>query len=180
MDQNTSPLTLPQLANLIQTTPRMLRALLEGLPAAAHSWRPEADEWCINEIIGHMIEADRNGFDGRIRTILAEDHPQLKAWQINETAAVRNDCQRNAFDLIDELAAMRSGSADLVTSLKPEQLGRVGIHPTIGELVVVDLLHEWGHHDANHTRQILNNIRAFLWPYMGTTQKFFEPGKMPV
>jgi hypothetical protein len=180
MNQIDSSLTLQQLAKLIQATPKILRSQLEALPEAVHSWRPEPGEWCINEVIGHMIEADRNGFDGRIRTILAEGRPQLKAWQINETAAKRNDCQRNAFDLVDELAAMRTRSAELIMSLKPEQLSRAGIHPTIGELVVIDLLHEWGHHDANHTRQILNNIRAFLWPKMGTTQKFFEPGKMPV
>ena len=30
-------------------------------------------EWCANEVVGHLIEAEQRGFAGRIRSIIAED-----------------------------------------------------------------------------------------------------------
>ena len=45
-------------------------------------------------------------------------------------------------------------------------------HPLVGELRVVDLIHEWIHHDQNHIKQILNNIQAYVWPNMGNAQNF--------
>lgn len=179
MHPSHTTLTLSQIAALIQAPPRILRDELSLLPEEVLRWRPAPDEWCIKEVIGHLIEADRNGFDGRIRVMLAEDRPQLSGWAVNETAARRRDCEGDVLALLDELAAMRTRSAQLVTNLQPDQLKRTGIHPVVGELAVSDLLYEWVHHDHNHLKQIWSNLQAFIWPSMGNTQKFSEAGKMP-
>ena len=165
---------LAQIAALIRTTPHTLRTELQALGPEAARWHPapDADAWCINEVIGHLIEADRHGFHGRIQTILAEDRPQLEMWDITGIAAQRRDCERNTFNILDELTTMRESSARLVTELRPDQLERAGIHPLVGELRVVDLIHEWIHHDQNHIKQILSNIQAYVWPNMGNAQRF--------
>ncbi len=166
-------LSLPQIAALLQATPQTLRSELTSLPDEIQRWRPAPDEWCINEVLGHLIEADRHGFDGRIRTMLAEDGPTLEAWDISGTAAQRRDCEGDGLELLAELAAMREQSAQLITSLQPAHLTRTGLHPVVGELVVSDVLYEWVHHDRNHLKQILSNVQAFVWPSMGSAQKFF-------
>jgi hypothetical protein len=166
-------LSLPQIAALLQATPQTLRSELTSLPGDIQRWRPAPDEWCINEVLGHLIEADRHGFDGRIRAMLAADQPALEAWDISGTAAQRRDCERDGFELLAELTAMREQSAQLITSLQPDQLARTGLHPVVGELVVGDLLYEWVHHDRNHLKQILSNVQAFVWPSLGSAQKFF-------
>jgi len=180
MKSSEERLSLAQIAALLQVTPQILRSELAALPEAVWRWRPAAGEWCINEVIGHLIEADRRGFDGRIRVMVAEERPLLQAWPVNETAAQRRDCEKDVFALLDELAAMRAESEQLIMGLRPDQLQRTGTHPAVGELVVTDLLYEWVHHDRNHIKQILSNIQAYLWPGLGSTQKFFEPGQTPV
>jgi hypothetical protein len=163
---------LPQIAALIRATPETIRSEVKALGLEAARWHPAPDEWCANEVIGHLIEADRHGFHGRIETILKEAQPELQTWDITGIATKRRDCERDPFDLLDELAAMREKSAGLVTGLWSDQLTRSGIHPLVGELRVIDLIHEWIHHDQNHIKQISNNIQAYVWPNMGNAQNF--------
>jgi hypothetical protein len=60
----------------------------------------------------------------------------------------------------------------MVRGLRPDQLGRICRHGKVGELSVSDLLHEWVHHDRDHTRQLLANVQARVWPHMGNAQQF--------
>ncbi|MCH7523004.1 MAG: hypothetical protein IH920_04440, partial [Chloroflexi bacterium] len=55
----------------------------------------------------------------------------------------------------------------------PEQLPFSGSHPAVGELRIVDLLHEWIHHDRNHVKQVLSTMQASVWPHMGNAQRFW-------
>jgi hypothetical protein len=168
-------LTLPQITALLRATPQTLQNELKTLDQAALRWRPAAQEWSINEVIGHLIEADKNGFAGRIQAILAEEEPKLIAWDIAGTVARRRDWERDGFELIEELAAMRQENTRFIPQLTSEQLTRSGIHPSVGELQVVDLIFEWVHHDRNHIKQILSNVQAYIWPDLGNAQRFFNP-----
>lgn len=172
-------LNLVQIASLLQATPQTLRNELSVLDPGVLHWRPTPEEWCINECIGHIIETDKNGFAGRIQTILAEDQPQLVAWDIGGTVAQRRDCERDGFELLDELEAQRQENTQFITQLTPEQLVRSGIHPNVGELQVIDLIFEWIHHDRNHVKQIMTNIQDYIWPDLGNAQRFFEPDSNP-
>ncbi len=42
--------------------------------------RPAEGEWCANEVLGHLVEADRRGFGGRLRSIVDEDRPAFTRW----------------------------------------------------------------------------------------------------
>jgi hypothetical protein len=67
---------------------------------------------------------------------------------------------------------VRSDSIKLVGSLEAGDLAKGIAHPKVGELRVRDLLHEWIHHDRNHTRQLLEIAQQRVWPHMGNSQKF--------
>ena len=167
-------LDLSQVAALLQGTPQMLRLLLTPLPKGVLIWRPQKGEWCINEVLGHLIEADRRGFDGRIRTMLAEERPQLTAWNVDQIAILRRDHKRDTFALLDELTKVRKQSAEMVLKLEPTQFNRSGIHPEVGQLCVSDVLYEWVHHDQNHIKQILANLQDYIWPALGNAQRFLN------
>jgi hypothetical protein len=126
----------------------------------------------VNEVIGHLIEAERRGFAGRIRVVLDADRPALERWDPPAVARDRRDCAARASALLDELAALREQSIKLVRGLSAADLERGGQHPVVGFLRVADLLQEWVHHDRNHVKQALANVQAFVWPAMGNAQKF--------
>ena len=165
-------LTPRQIAELLRSAATTLRAELAALPEPVLAFHPAAGEWCAKEIVGHLIEAERRGFAGRIRQILSSHTPDLQAWDQNAVARERRDCERDANELLDEFGKMREASVALVLGLREDDLGRGGRHPKVGLLRVADLLQEWVHHDRNHERQILGNVQAYVWPHMGNAQGF--------
>ena len=171
----TSPLAPSQVAPLLGTLPPYLRALIDASPTELLRWRPAPGEWCVLEVVGHLIETEERGFAGRIRTILAEQRPQLTTWDPSVVARARRDAGRDPAELLAELTERRAAGVALVETLTADDLSRGGDHPEVGFLTVNDLLHEWIHHDANHLRQVLANIQAYTWPSMGTAPRFSAP-----
>ena len=162
----------PEVAACLDAAMATLRAELGALPERVLAWPPADGEWCAKEVVGHLIEAERRGFAGRIRIILGAERPALEAWDQTEVARARRDCGRPMAALLDELAGLRRDSAALVRGLRDVDLDRAGQHPKVGLLRVRDLLQEWVHHDRNHIRQAFANVQAYVWPAMGTAQKF--------
>lgn len=165
-------MTPTETAGILEVSGRAYASLLEALPGEVASWQPAPEEWCVNEVVGHVIEAERHGFAGRIRLMLREEEPQLQPWDQAGTARARHDCDRQPQDLMKELESVRRESLELVRALKPEQLKRGGMHPKVARLTVNDLLHEWVHHDGNHLRQAYANVQAYVWPDMGNARLF--------
>lgn len=174
-----APLAPRQAAALLGTMPVFLRAQFEAAPEALLRWRPAAEEWCVLEVVGHLIETEERGFAGRIRTILAEERPRFSTWDPSAVARARQDEQRDPAELLAELTGRRASSVALVETLTAGDLSRGGDHPEVGFLTVNDLLHEWIHHDANHLRQMLANVQAYAWPQMGNAQRFSAPDLTP-
>ena len=170
-----APLTPAEIAPLLEAAMTTLRAELGALPERIVASHPAAGEWCAKEIVGHLIEAERRGFAGRIRIILGSDNPTFERWDPPAVARLRGDCTKPATLLLDELIALRQDSVTLVRGLREADLDRGGQHPTVGFLCVRDLLAEWVHHDRNHLRQALANVQAYVWPTLGNAQKFSAP-----
>lgn len=169
MDRPFSP---EQVALFLESTSMLIEAELRALGDDDARWHPAPGEWCVNEVIGHLVESERRGFNGRIRTILSGDRPRLVPWDQEAVARERKDCDRMCQSLSMEFMGIRHDSLSLVRSLRQEDLDRSGVHDKVGELRVRDLLHEWVHHDRNHTRQLLANVQARVWPHMANAQRF--------
>jgi DinB superfamily len=170
-----SALSTSEVASLLPVTVAVLRGEVGALPDRVVAWHPAPGEWCVKEVIGHLIEAERRGFSGRIRIILGADNPTFQSWDPPAVARARGDCAKPVAALLDELAALRQEGVALVRGLREADLERGGQHPTVGALRVRDLLAEWVHHDRNHVRQALANVQAYVWPAMGNSQKFSAP-----
>ena len=172
------PLPPPVIADVLAATAGTITAELQGLGPVA-GWRPAPGEWSANECVGHLIEAERRGFAGRIRTILEAAHgdrpflaPDLETWDPPAVAEAREDHRRDPEELAVEFASLRADGIALVRSLRPEDLDRTGVHPEVGVLAVGELLGEWVHHDRNHVRQMLAVTQARVWAQMGNARRF--------
>jgi hypothetical protein len=172
---STAMLTPVRTARLLRAALDGIRAEVNGAPAEALRWRPAPGEWCVLEVIGHLIETEQRGFAGRVREILDRPGLTLAAWDQNAVALARRDQDGDPEALLDELTRLRTAAVDLVNGLTDSDLARHGEHPTVGRLLVSDLLHEWVHHDRNHLRQMMANLQAYVWPHMGNARRFSQP-----
>lgn len=166
-------LDLAQFAALLRAAPTLFQSELAALPDALARFRPAPGEWSINEVLGHLIEAEKRGFAGRIQRILVEAHHVCQGWDPNQVAQARHDNDQSTNALLAEFVALREQSVALVLGVQPDQLTRSGHHPSVGELSISDLLYEWLYHDRNHLKQIESNIMAWLWPQLGNAQGFY-------
>jgi hypothetical protein len=167
-------LTPKELAALLDASRQAVVAEMNALGGHAAERLIEG-EWCANEIVGHLIEAERRGFAGRIRSMIAEDNPRLVTWVQTAVAAARHDDERRPADLVAELNVLRDDSLALVRSLSPATLARTGVHPQVGEVTVQDIVHEWVHHDREHVGQLVGFTRRLVWPAMGNARFFSDP-----
>jgi hypothetical protein len=169
------PLLPRDIAMLIQASAAALRAEIDSLSEDLLRFQPGAGEWCAKEVIGHLIEAERRGFAGRIRLLLVDSSEPLEGWDPDEVSRARHDADREAKELLAEFSTLRASSVDLVSGLDARDFGRAGVHPKVGRLTIGDIAHEWVHHDRNHLAQIMKNVQTYVWPSMGAAQKFSAP-----
>jgi hypothetical protein len=171
------PFTTAEIAALLRASASHITAELTALGDRWAQWRPAPGEWSANEALGHIIEADRRGFGGRIRRILAVDGVEEHGWDQVGVAAQRRDREKTVAAILDEFSTGRTAGLELIASLTEADLERHAIHDRVGRVTVRDLLHEWVFHDRNHVRQILANGQARSWPAMGNTRRFSHPDR---
>jgi hypothetical protein len=171
------PLTPAQVAVLLRAARDHIMTELTALGDDLARWRPAPGEWSANQCLGHVIEADRRGFAGRIERILAVNGVAEAGWDQIAVAAERRDNDRNVAQILEEFRSGRDGGIALVEGLQPDDLDRFAIHDRVGRVTVSDLLHEWVFHDRNHIRQLLANAQARAWPAMGNARRFSHPDR---
>ena len=166
-----APLEPARVAELLHASQMLVVGELAGLGEDG-GWHPAPGEWCAREVVGHLIAAERHGFAGRIRAMIDEHRPAFEPWDQSVEARERHDCEKESRALVDEFVTLRRESVAMVKKLDAAALRRSGVHKKVGELFVPDLLHEWVHHDREHTRQLLSIAMARAWPHMANAQKF--------
>jgi len=111
-----------RIAGLLAASAATVVAELLALGGEA-GWRPVPGEWSASECVGHLIEAERRGFAGRIRRIVADAAPgrpvPLEGWDPPAVAAARRDDLRAGADLASEFDALRAEGIELVRGLRP-------------------------------------------------------------
>lgn len=167
-------LTPAQITTLVRASGQAAVAEVRSLGERSRI-TPGPGAWSANEVLGHLIEADRRGFVGRMRLALQEDRPTFEPWDQPAVAAARRDQERDPEDLVAEFLAAREDGLRFAADLQPVDCARLGLHPAVGELSVSDLLHEWVHHDREHVAQILAVTQSLVWPAMGNARRFSQP-----
>jgi hypothetical protein len=139
--------------------PGKLKQQIHGLDDAALRYRPAPDQWSIVEIIGHITDVAAL-WPGRTRQMLASEHPTLMA--VDPTWVRQRDYQnKQPSFLMITLAEQRAEYVEFLRSLRPSQLARTGIHPTLGPLTVAEGIVALADHDRGHSEQIAANLAAF-------------------
>ena len=140
---------------ILERTPRILRAWLGELPYAWVYRNEGGETWSPFDVVGHFIHGERTDWIPRLKLILAEDgirefEPFDRFAQFEVSRCTSLEDLLRTFEELREsnLAVLRS------LDLKPSDFERKGRHPELGLVTVEQLLATWVVHDLNHLGQL--------------------------
>jgi rubrerythrin len=138
----------------LAAAPDAVEAAVARLDEARLRSKPSREEWCVKEIVGHMLETDLL-FGRRVRaTLEAEGVPNLDTpvppWKLQEGQGYED---LPVPELLGHLRRARSASLALVRDLRPEDWARGGL--IRGATTSLLDLGTWlANHDRGHLAQI--------------------------
>lgn len=146
---------LQQTIALLDRTPAALNALLRDLPEVWTHQDEGENTWSPFDIIGHLIEGERNDWMTRAKIILdsGESHP-FDRFHREAFEQMPQDVSIGA--RLDEFALLRSQNLDELRSLnlQPADLEKRGRHPVLDVVTLGQLLSTWAAHDLTHLHQL--------------------------
>jgi hypothetical protein len=145
---------LGETTNLLERTPRVVSALLKGLP---ESWADTQDVeggWRPRDVVGHLITGELDNWIPRVRRILEEG--TAKPFDAFDRFAHRGRDDNQTLDqLVDRFGQLRAANLERLRELVTEaDLERRGVHPALGQVSLRELLATWAVHDLDHVSQI--------------------------
>jgi hypothetical protein len=139
---------------LLERTPQVLRALLVGLPDAWTDTPDTADGWRPREVVEHLIGAELEEWIPRVHRILDEGIGRPFD-PFDRFGMLQREPDVPLGALVERFAQLRVESlATLAALVSDADLDRRGLHPSLGEVTLRELLSTWAVHDLDHVAQI--------------------------
>ena len=146
---------MAEVVAVLERTPQVLRALLSGLQGAWTTADEGPDTFSALDVVGHLIDGERQDWISRARTIL-EHGPQETFEPFDRFAFRTNFADLDLEQRLELFARERAACLEDLAALEldPEDLDRRGMHPELGEVTLGELLATWVTHDLAHIAQI--------------------------
>ncbi|MGH2407867.1 MAG: DinB family protein [Candidatus Limnocylindrales bacterium] len=151
---------LAETTALLERTPHVLDALLDGLPEAWLEGRDTPDGWQARDVVGHLISAELDDWIPRAEMIM--EHGQDREFEpFDRFAHIERDRDTPLSALLATFAKLRAASlVRLAELVRDADLERKGRHPNLGEVTMRQLLATWAVHDLDHVAQVYAALAA--------------------
>ena len=139
---------------ILERTPRVLRAALNGLPSAWTDATEGPETWSPYVIVGHLIHGERADWIPRAELILAQG-ANRRFTPYDRFAQFRESEGKALAELLEEFARLREDNVATLAGwrLTDAQLALEGEHPVFGAVTLRQLLATWVAHDLGHVAQ---------------------------
>lgn len=149
---------LDNLRVVLERTPSVLTAWLNGLPEEFIRTTEGEGTWSPYDVLGHLIHGERADWIPRARHILAGETRPFDPF--DREAQFAESAGASLAQLLEEFAVLRRESLAALDGfhLTEDDLNRTGQHPAFGTVTLAQLLATWMVHDLDHLVQISRTI----------------------
>lgn len=145
---------IAETTDLLRRTPDLLRALLIGLPESWTDTADAADGWRPRDVVGHLITGEQTDWVVRTERIL-EHGTSVPFDRFDRFAHDERDIAVPLDELVERFAELRARNLERLAELVDDaDLDKRGMHPSLGEVTLRELLATWAVHDLDHVSQI--------------------------
>lgn len=140
---------------VLERTPRVVRAALDGLPPVWFDATEGPDTWSPYTVVGHLVHCERADWIPRARLILDQGADRRFA-PLDRFAQFHESQGKSLADLLDEFETLREINLKTLRdwNLTDTEMALQGEHPEFGAVTLRQLLATWVAHDLGHQVQI--------------------------
>lgn len=141
---------------VLERTPFVIEMLLRDLPDDWTMNNEGEQTWSPYDIVGHLIHGEKTDWIPRMKIILGDE--ENKTFEPFDRFAQFNESKgKTLSQLMIEFKMRRKTGVEILRSMNitDEHLKRTGIHPTLGNVTLKELIATWVAHDLNHIGQIV-------------------------
>ena len=145
-----------------------IRALVQDVPDQQARWKPDPDSWSILEVVGHLLDEERDDFYVRVDYTL---HRPGETWPSIDPGGMVIERKYNEQDpdaTLEAFLAEREASLAWLRGLSTPDW-EVSYEAPWGAITAGDILAAWVAHDLLHMRQLVELHWAYttdrLKPY---------------
>ncbi len=167
--------SLEESCQLLERTPSVLKTLLSNL----------VDDWVMNnegaetfspyDVVGHLIHGEKTDWVARTKIIL--EFGLSKPFEPYDRFAQYEESKGKTLQqLLDEFERVRAENEAWLKSLNLTEtdFDKKGMHPSLGEVTLRNLLSTWVVHDLTHIAQITRVMAKQYKEEMGPWPEFFR------
>jgi uncharacterized damage-inducible protein DinB len=161
--------------SILEVTPSILHAWLGSLPQQWLLTNNGEGTWSPYDIVGHLIHGEKTDWMPRAEIILSDR--ENRDFEPFDRFAMFEDSQGKSIqELLDDFNHLRRSSVERLHALHPtvSDYEKTGIHPTLGEVTLRQLLSTWAVHDLNHLGQIAQVMARQYKVEVGPWREFLE------
>jgi len=178
---------LSDTVDVLSRTPAVVSALLAGVPDAWTETPDTTDGWRPRDVVGHLISAELDDWIPRAERI-HHDGTSKPFDAFDRFAHVERDVDVPLDRLVERFVGLRAQTLARLDELVTDEadLDRRGLHPSLGEVTLRELLATWAVHDLDHVSQIFAGMAASYdaavgpWKdYLGILLRRDDPASIP-
>ena len=140
---------------VLERTPRVLDALLSGLPEGWTRGNEGVNTWSPFDVVGHLIDGELTDWMTRLHIILKQGSNR-RFESFDRFHHISRNKDRALGDLLAEFHQLREKNLGELRALNltDAELQLTGEHPEFGSVSLRQLLATWVAHDLGHIAQI--------------------------
>ena len=155
-----APLPLDTLVAALAGAPARLAAVVAGLDESQRRRRPRPGEWCVNEVMGHLLHVETEAFLPRLRRMRDEEAPSFEAFTPEPWARERDHSVDPFEASLAGFERVRRETLTLLDTLPPGAPERPGVSRHFGPMTLAQYATHVADHDLEHLAQLADCRRA--------------------